>query len=77
MRRLGFGPRVLWRGDAAAPTNRRVEVYVDPRDLWVGLFVAPDAVYVCPLPAVVVRIARGPAYAPETGWRDPWPEVKR
>lgn len=37
----------------------RVEVYLEPRDVWVGVYVAPDAVYVCPLPFVVIRISRG------------------
>lgn len=33
----------------------RLAVYVQPRDLWVGAFVGLDAVYVCPLPTVVIR----------------------
>jgi len=63
-----FGPEVLYRGDAAAPPGRRVSIGVEPRDFWVGVFVAPDAVYVCPLPCLVVRLARGPVYRP---FRDP------
>ncbi len=43
MRRLTFG---------------RLQVYVEPRDVWVGVFVAPAAVYVCPLPMLVVRWRR-------------------
>jgi hypothetical protein len=47
----------------AAPPARRLElgrlsVYVEPRDLWVGVFIAPLAVYVCPLPMLVFRWAR-------------------
>jgi hypothetical protein len=36
----------------------RLAVYVEPRDAWVGAYVAPDAVYVCPLPFVVLRWKR-------------------
>lgn len=37
----------------------RVEVYLEPRDVWIGVYVSPDAVYVCPLPFLVIRISRG------------------
>lgn len=33
----------------------RLSVYIEPRDLWIGLYVAPKAVYVCPLPLLVFR----------------------
>ncbi len=36
----------------------RLQVYVEPRDLWVGAYVAGDAVYVCPLPCLVLRWTR-------------------
>lgn len=36
----------------------RVELYVEPRDLWIGVYVAPAAVYVCPLPMLVIRWSR-------------------
>jgi hypothetical protein len=36
----------------------RLQVYLDPRDVWVGVYVAPVAVYVCPLPCLVLRWAR-------------------
>ncbi len=39
--------------------GRRVQLYIEPRDVWMGVYVAPDAVYVCLLPMVVVRVARG------------------
>jgi hypothetical protein len=39
---------------------RRLKVYVEPRDLWVGLYISNDAVYVCPLPCVVIRWRRRP-----------------
>jgi hypothetical protein len=39
--------------------GRRVQLYIEPRDVWMGVYIAPDAVYVCPLPLVVVRVARG------------------
>lgn len=37
----------------------RVEIYLEPRDVWVGVYVSDAAVYVCPLPFVVFRISRG------------------
>lgn len=33
----------------------RLSIYLEPRDVWVGVFVGPDAVYVCPLPLLVFR----------------------
>jgi hypothetical protein len=38
--------------------RRRLRVYFEPRDVWVGVYVAEDAVYVCPLPCVVIRWQR-------------------
>jgi len=37
---------------------RRLSVYIEPRDWWVGLCVAPEALYFCPLPCVVFKVAR-------------------
>lgn len=37
---------------------RRLAVYVEPRDVWVGVFISPDAVYVCPAPCLVLRWTR-------------------
>lgn len=39
----------------------RLSVYVEPRDIWIGVYVATDAIYVCPLPLVVIRWSRGQA----------------
>jgi hypothetical protein len=36
----------------------RLAVYIEPRDAWVGAYVATSAVYVCPLPFVVLRFER-------------------
>jgi len=36
----------------------RLAAYLEPRDVWVGVYVAEQAVYVCPLPCVVVRWSR-------------------
>ena len=33
----------------------RLAIYIEPRDVWVGVYVALDAVYVCPLPMLVLR----------------------
>lgn len=32
--------------------------YLDPRDMWVGAFFSTSAIYVCPVPFVVLRWAR-------------------
>lgn len=36
----------------------RLAVYIEPRDAWFGVYVSPGAVYVCPLPFVVLRWQR-------------------
>jgi hypothetical protein len=36
----------------------RFTLLVEARDAWIGVFVAPDAVYVCPLPFLVLRWTR-------------------
>lgn len=36
----------------------RLQVYLEPRDVWVGVYVAVDAVYVCLLPCLVLRWGR-------------------
>lgn len=36
----------------------RLAVYLEPRDVWIGVYVAPGAVYVCPLPLLVLRWTR-------------------
>lgn len=33
----------------------RLQLYIEPRDLWVGLFVAPAAAYLLLLPCLVIR----------------------
>ena len=40
------------------PILRRFRVYFEPRDWWIGVYVAPKAVYLCPLPTLVIRFAR-------------------
>src|SRR6516164_6299673 len=42
--------------------SSRLKVYIEPRDIWVGAYVAPHAIYVCPLPFLVIRWER-PVYA--------------
>lgn len=34
------------------------DLTLEPRDAWVGLYVAPDALYVCPVPFLVLRWTR-------------------
>lgn len=36
----------------------RLSVYVEPRDAWIGVYVDPRAIYVCPVPFVVLRWTR-------------------
>lgn len=38
--------------------THRLSLYLEPRDAWVGVYVGPDAIYVCPLPFVVIRWRR-------------------
>ncbi|WP_237101403.1 hypothetical protein [Nonomuraea sp. MG754425] len=38
----------------------RIAIYIEPRDLWVGGYIAPDAVYVLPFPTIVFRWTRRP-----------------
>lgn len=46
------------RGRRVTLPRLRLEVYLDRRDVWVGGYVAAQAVYVCPAPCVVLRFAR-------------------
>lgn len=36
----------------------RLQFYVEPRNIWVGVYIAPDAIYFCPLPLVVIKVER-------------------
>jgi hypothetical protein len=36
----------------------RFSLYLEPRDAWIGVYVAPAAVYVCLIPFVVLRWTR-------------------
>lgn len=38
--------------------GRRLSVYIEPRDIWIGAYVQPDRIYVCPLPLLVFRWSR-------------------
>lgn len=39
-------------------TFGRLQVNIEPRDVWAGLFIALNAVYVCPLPLLVIKWLR-------------------
>jgi hypothetical protein len=56
-----IGPRLhvgtAWEG--IHDKRGRAEVYLEPRDAWVGAYVAPDAVFLCPVPFLVIRVSRG------------------
>jgi hypothetical protein len=45
--------------EAINDSRGRMEMYLEWRDIWVGAFISPDAVYICPLPLCVIRISRG------------------
>jgi hypothetical protein len=47
-----------------------LEIYPEWRDLWVGVFVGPDAVYVCLLPCMVLRFSRGSTQDPMSYMRE-------
>src|SRR5258708_5164872 len=44
---------------AVAPVGR-LRIYVEPRDAWIGVYAAPHAVFVCPLPFLVIRWDKRP-----------------
>lgn len=48
-----------WRSLVAEP-EPRFKIYLEWRDIWIGAYIASDAVYVCPLPCVVLRFRRKP-----------------
>jgi hypothetical protein len=40
----------------------RVEIYWEPRDFWIGAYVAESGtLYLCPLPMLAIRFSRGRA----------------
>lgn len=55
--RLRLAWVVLWSARRAR-TRRRVRVYLEPRDWWIGYYRGDDHHYVCPLPCVVIRWKR-------------------
>jgi hypothetical protein len=57
---LGYVAAVAYLRDGRRVTvaRLRMQVYLEPRDVWVGACVAPQAVFVCPAPCVVFRFAR-------------------
>lgn len=40
------------------PWESRVVIGLDFRDWWIGAYVSESHVYVCPLPCLVIRVAR-------------------
>lgn len=38
--------------------RRQIKVYLEPRDAWIGVYVAELFVYICPLPFLVIRWER-------------------
>jgi hypothetical protein len=33
----------------------RLRIYIEPRDAWIGAYIAEKAIYVCPVPFLVIR----------------------
>lgn len=42
--------------------GRAVNLYIEPRDWWIGYYRSEHYNYVCPLPCVVIRWGRGAAH---------------
>ncbi|WP_181871417.1 hypothetical protein [Sphaerisporangium album] len=38
----------------------RLTLWFEPRDAWIGVYIGPDAIYVCPVPLIAIRWARRP-----------------
>ena len=53
----------------------RPRVYLEPRDAWVGAYLARDALYVCPLPLLVLRWERPPGWPVVLPLADAWPSI--
>jgi hypothetical protein len=39
-------------------TRGRLSIYIEPRDLWVGAYISETAIYICPLPMLVLKWRR-------------------
>jgi len=51
--------RATWRENRRLSLSRgRLAIYLEPRDVWVGVYVAGRHLYVCLLPCVVLRWTR-------------------
>lgn len=42
----------------ASCPRRRLRIYVEPRDIWIGVYLAPEAIYFCPVPMLVIKWVR-------------------
>lgn len=38
----------------------RLSLVFEPRDIWIGLYIGPDAIYICLIPCLPLRWARVP-----------------
>jgi len=52
--------RMCDTGGRLQRTVHFIELLFEPRDLWVGLYIAGDAFYLCLVPTIVLKIHRGP-----------------
>lgn len=43
------------------PWESRVVIGIDWHDWWIGTYISPEHVYVCPLPCLVIRVSRSTA----------------
>jgi len=49
---------------------RRVKVYIEPADWWIGYYRGPNHHYVCPVPLVVIRWPRRVIPSAKSATRD-------
>lgn len=47
--------RMRWGTPGRKSVVHRLELFLIWYDIWVGAYIAPDAVYVCPFPMVVFK----------------------
>lgn len=47
----------------------RLQLYAEPRDAWIGAYIAAEAIYICLLPFLVIRWRRRPPAVLNLGHR--------
>jgi len=57
-RRFAGGPLDRIRLNFRAHRREWGQIYIEPRDWWIGVYLAERAVFVCLLPCVVLKVWR-------------------